>query len=252
MEFKYTIVLTSRLEHVITTITLHGSIDWGDGEQETVDVVNDTVSHTYAVNGYYKVAIYGDLQFIRFGVNSNDDRPDISLRTVDTPFPKSMHRATDYSNLFRGCQNLLSVPDDLFKNCKDATTIAYGFFNNTLLQAIPSSIARICGPTITRFTNCFRSCTSLKSIPAGIFDRAINATSFWGCFSDCRELETVPSDLFYNCQSATTFYQCFADDRAITSSVPELWISHPNADHYWCFYRCTNAANYASIPSDWK
>ena len=52
--------------------------------------------------------------------------------------------------------------------------------------------------------------------------------------------------------NAVTFIETFYGCSGITSEVPELWISHPDATGTYCYMRCTNAANYADIPADWR
>lgn len=37
-----------------------------------------------------------------------------------------------------------------------------------------------------------------------------------------------------------------------TGPVPELWNTHPNVIHRYCFAGLTMASNYADIPADWK
>lgn len=81
---------------------------------------------------------------------------------------------------------------------------------------------------IAGFSNTFWKCTSLASIPAGLFDNCPNVTNFNNTFDDCT---------------------------AIASDVPELWdtAKWPNVtNHLACFSGCTNAANYADIPEGWK
>jgi hypothetical protein len=62
----------------------------------------------------------------------------------------------------------------------------------------------------------------------------------------------VPSGLFTNNTSVTTFQRTFYLCTTITSAVPTLWVSYPSVTHTQCFVNCTNASNYADIPTDWK
>ena len=108
---------------------------------------------------------------------------------------------------------------------------------------------------IANFIVTFRYCTSLSSIPAGLFDNCQNVTSFGGTFQGCTSLSSIPAGLFDNCSNVTKFSSTFSGCTAITSAVPELWNTEkwPNVtDHASCFRDCTNAANYADIPEGWK
>ena len=44
------------------------------------------------------------------------------------------------------------------------------------------------GETITNFGSCFYNCSSLTSIPAGLFDKNTQVTSFNACFHSCSSL----------------------------------------------------------------
>jgi hypothetical protein len=71
------------------------------------------------------------------------------------------------------------------------------------------------------------------------------------------DLESIPQNLFSECtyvdpSIAAGFYGCFINCKKITSSVPELWLQFPDVDGRRCFRNCTRAANYSSIPSNWR
>ena len=108
---------------------------------------------------------------------------------------------------------------------------------------------------ITSFTFTFQNCTSLASIPTGLFDNCPNVTDFNSAFDGCASLTSIPGGLFDNCTAVIRFDYVFSGCRAITSAVPELWdtTKWPNVTaHTACFFNCTNAANYADIPAGWK
>lgn len=108
---------------------------------------------------------------------------------------------------------------------------------------------------IAYFNSTFAFCTSLSSIPAGLFDNCPNVTDFTFAFYNCTSLASIPAGLFDNCPNVTDFNSTFFRCTAITSAVPELWdtAKWPNvANHGNCFYNCTSAANYADIPAGWN
>ena len=119
-----------------------------------------------------------------------------------------------------------------------------------ILSVFPASMSGV-----TSFSETFRGCASLTSIPAGLFDNCTAVKSFNGAFSGCTSLAAIPAGLFDNCTAVKSFYNTFNGCTSITSAVPELWdtAKWPNAtNHADCFFNCANAANYANIPADWK
>ena len=61
------------------------------------------------------------------------------------------------------------------------------------------------------FRYCFRNCSKLVSISAGLFDNNTASTSFDECFYGCNTLNSVPENLFDKTTVATQFYYCFYD-----------------------------------------
>lgn len=98
----------------------------------------------------------------------------------------------------------------------------------------------------------FRNCRRLTSVPGGLFNVCTGITTFSATFIDCVSLASIPSNLFDGFTQAMDFQGCFSGCSGITSAVPELWVSYPSADGTQCFHYCTNAANYADIPSAWR
>ena len=108
---------------------------------------------------------------------------------------------------------------------------------------------------IAFFNSTFRNCQSLTSIPAGLFDNCTAVADFSSTFRNCQSLTSIPAWLLDNCTAVKYFISTFYNCRSLTSAVPELWnaAKWPNVTSYDdCFGNCTNAANYADIPADWK
>ena len=119
---------------------------------------------------------------------------------------------------------------------------------------------------LTSFYDCFSFCKDLTSIPENIFLNHNNITNFYNCFNYCSGLKTIPNNLFKNCSEATDFLYCFYGCTNLTSSCPIDNDGTPiynrsgkGKDGYAivssyksCFRKCTNMADYDSIPTDWK
>ena len=96
------------------------------------------------------------------------------------------------------------------------------------------------------FSRCFFGCTSLSSIPSGLFDKNTLATNFGSCFSGCTSLSSIPTGLFKN-TLATSFNRCFSGCTSLSSIPTGLFDNNTQAtDFALCFYNCTSLS---SIPS---
>lgn len=202
------------------------AIDYGDGSGENIGTQTSEyhISHAYADAEPHQVTLYGVLTALQFWDDDAESAKNYLL-SVDTPFPKN--RIANVIGMFDNCTSLTSIPAGLFDNC----------------------------PNVTDFSSTFYNCTSLTTIPVGLFDNCTAVTWFSNTFLGCTSLAAIPAGLFDNCPNVTNFAATFLDCTAITSAVPELWdtAKWPNVtSHDRCFRNCTNAANYADIPADWK
>ena len=116
----------------------------------------------------------------------------------------------------------------------------------------------------TNFTSCFSGCTSLATIPEGLFANNKKVTSFNACFQDCTKA-VLNSDIFCNettqktthfvdMTTAVDFTNCFnnvgSDPSANSgSTAPALWEYTYGAGvtSTSCFTGCTNVTNYDDI-----
>ena len=75
------------------------------------------------------------------------------------------------------------------------------------------------GKPITSLSFCFDACSSLTSIPLGLFDNNTQVTDFSYCFSYCDNLTSIPLGLFDNNTQVTDFSYCFYYCRNLTVNV---------------------------------
>ena len=207
-------------------IAVRGSlyVDFGDGETYANNTFDyGVITHNYATPGIYQITVVGQVLQIILGYHHEIVQSDYyayALTQINTPLPGSVQILT-----LDRCSYLTSIPKKLFWNCSG---------------------------WIDEYSGLFYGCSSLAQIPQGLFDRAAAAISFDSVFRGCTSLTSIPSGLFDHCQNVETFEESFFACTGITGAVPELWLSHPNASGRACFRYCTNAANYASIPSGWR
>ena len=118
-----------------------------------------------------------------------------------------------------------------------------GCFNGcTSLTSIPSGLFDNC-VNVTNFDYCFSYCTSLTSIPSGLFDNCIKVRTFSNCFNECASLVEVPSGLFNNCINVTGLMSCFAWCTNLVSIPSGLFDNCINVTNFdSCFYGCSSLA----------
>ena len=97
------------------------------------------------------------------------------------------------------------------------------------------------GDPITDFKYCFSACSSLTSIPAGLFDNNPQVTSFDYCFSACFSLTSIPAGLFDNNPQVTIFSYCFYSCDGLTNIPSDLFDKNINVtDFSYCFAYCSS------------
>jgi hypothetical protein len=230
-------IQTSGVDDTFTLPTVSGytynaTVDWGDGGATSAITAYDDadITHTYATEDSYTIKITGT--FPAWSFNNAGDKLMVT----------AVHFGSDVlfeylQKGFYGCSNLVSIT------------------------------GQIGDSGITTSVDCFAGCTSLLSIPSGLFDNNTSVTTFSGCFSGCTSLLSIPSGLFDNNTSVTTFAGCFSGCTSLTGSSGELWLNPSGAGNYTlsapdydigvpegnsCYFNCTGLSDYASIPTYWK
>lgn len=188
---------------------------------------------------------------------------------------------TSLYRMFTGCYSLIYLPENFLEGLTftDQPFSIYGMFWNcySLLAIFPKFFDYPAFSQVEDASVLFQNCRSLSIIPPGLFDRFTGlkylGRAFMGCsglqeiglglLNNCTLLENVgfafretgllsiPPGLFANTPHITSFLDTFWQCVRITGNVPELWVSHPNADGGGCFTGCSNADNWDDIPRSW-
>ena len=138
---------------------------------------------------------------------------------------------------------LISIDTPLLNT--QAMVFSRCFFGCTSLSSIPSGLFDK-NTLATNFGSCFSGCTSLSSIPTGLFKNTL-ATSFNRCFSGCTSLSSIPTGLFDNNTQATDFGFCFSACHSLSSIPAGLFDKNTRVTNFGhCFGGCTSLS---SIPS---
>ena len=115
---------------------------------------------------------------------------------------------------------------------------------------------------VTNFYYAFSDCTSLTTIPIGLFDNNTEVTNFQYTFYNCTSLETMPTNLIANNELVDNYSNMFSGCTSLTTAVTGtekfIGIAEANANDHTitltttdCFYNCTSITDYNSIPSAW-
>ena len=151
----------------------------------------------------------------------------------------TFNQRVDNSNALK----LISIDTPLLNT--QAMVFSRCFFGCTSLSSIPSGLFDN-NTLATNFGGCFGGCTSLSSIPSGLFDKNTLATNFGSCFSGCTSLSSIPTGLFKN-TLATSFNRCFSGCTSLSSIPTGLFDNNTQAtDFRFCFSACHSLS---SIPA---
>lgn len=156
---------------------------------------------------------------------------------------------------FSYCDNITSIPEDLFKNCINAKTFEYTFYNCKNLKNIPENIFKY-NTNVEEFTGTFSYFTGssipenlfkyntkvktfdnvfygteFKTVSENLFKYNINVESFWKLFENSK-LETVPENLFKYNTKITDFGMVFYSTEL--KNIPEnIFKYNINAQHFY-------------------
>ncbi len=180
-----------------------------------------------------------------------------AIEEVDRNFVKYKNSVKDISEIFAGCVKLTRISsgradgtltdfdkvekaEGICRGCTELTGVTISFFQFMV--------------SVTTLQRAFFGCSKLVNLPSGLFSKQVNCRNYSELFSNAIALTNVPSVLFpATLESATSFRRAFYMCSNINTDVPALWNSPVSSNNGSdCYYGCTSAANYASIPTAWK
>lgn len=280
------------------------SIDSRSPRDPSTYIRTTTLQHQYQTPGKYQVTILSDSSYnsfracwfpkIRFSGSTSikyEYRDNVNLISIDSPIPlSSLYSAHDqlrYSDphargfvnnfLFTKCINLNKIHKDLFKYVRDYWKEPKYIKDDgtmvTLKEQKPSYNETVIDLFRGSAVNQFSGCTSLKSIPIGLYkNTGIKSASsvFNGCrslvngldsifencdrlyslssaFEGCVNLKKVPGNFIKKCKIIRSLTHCFYGCSGLTEvenfSLKDAWndsFSGNDASISYCFYGCTS------------
>ena len=232
------------------------TVYWGDGTSSSVTAYNSAnATHTYTNAGSYTVEIQGTCE----GWSFNNGGSKLLITSIVYWGDAGVFNGFKYLKAgFYGCANLTSLGTGAIL-ASGTGILTDGFWQTfqgcTSLTSIPAGLFQYNTAVSTSgFYQTFYNCTALTSIPAGLFqyNTAVSTYGFYGTFRGCTSLTSIPTDLFrYNTAVSTsgfcdTFYQC----TALTSIPTDLFRYNTlvsTSGFYQTFMVCTSLT---SIPTD--
>ena len=134
------------------------------------------------------------------------------------------------------------------ENGTDVPITGTGTLNYTFPEAGEHKVTIEFKEDVTDFSECFRDCTSLTSIPENLFANNTAVTTFYGCFSSCSGLTSIPEKLFASNTKVTNFDSCFTGCRGLASIPENLFANNTAVTNFsFCFNNCSGLT---SIPEN--
>ncbi len=118
-----------------------------------------------------------------------------SLTDIPEDLLKDVKNNCNIAYFFGGCNSLKTVPEGIFKSLTNVNSIGNLFENNTGIEDVPEGLFQPMKGTLTNISYVFRGCTSLKRVPAKLFDGCTKATTVAYMFSNSG-IEEIPAGFF--------------------------------------------------------
>lgn len=173
------------------------------------------------------------------------------IQTVPSSLFFGLNRLTNISRMFYYTLSLGSLPLGLFMNNPVITDVSY-FAWSSALNSIPNRIFSNC-PNIRDASSAFSKFKG-TSLPEIIFSEGISDINLYQLFHTSSKLIEIQPDFLSEVASPTSVEGMFYNAKQVTSALPKFWErdSFVSATHSKCFYGCSNASNYAEVPTGWK
>ena len=175
--------------------------------------------------------------------NNNNDLSEVTLGFDDSV---TELKGTKSQGLFP--TTLIKAPTMIFG--RNVRSFECCFHGCSSLTTIPTGLFDKC-TQVTDFCDCFCNCYDLVSIPTGLFNKCTKVTNFSGCFNKCSSLETIPTGLFDNCTQVTDFSYCFCFCYNLLTIPYNLFDKCTQVTNFMCcFMYCESVTS--AIPDAWN
>lgn len=239
-------------------------ISWGDGTTSTIPQGNPQgpPSHTYEKHGIYLIVVIGYVTGVSFsaGSTAEEQKAAESLILVETPIEADPNasgqgKLISFENMFKGCINLVEVPDSMLTSFYDNGYYIYStksmFEECRSLRRVPSDLFSGCDfdddihgydPVIDRM---FYNCKSLKSISPRVFGSEFSKIKSVNSLFRGSGLRTVPTGVFSSFDHCWDFSNCFTSCDQLRDTGSSLFQGNPYPSYFRSMF--SNCPNLSSI-----
>jgi len=228
-------------------------VNWGDGSSETHVTSSTNPTHNYASAGIKNISIRGS--FPHFYMNYNLTERN-KLRNV-IQWGEVGFKSFEQS--FLGCYNFENVPNGPITGCTDVLSFTDAWGDCTI-ESIPATLFQN-AINATTFINTFSNSPILNNIPSTLFATNTKIVDVFGCFSTISGINNYPTGLFNPLihTDITNMTSTFKSCDQITNNLDELWTLFSIVGGYVrdvdggysCFSGCENAINFGDVPPEW-
>ena len=147
-----------------------------------------------------------------------------------------------FYEVFNDCPELHTVEGSIFPEVTTITLMERLFLNCPKLKNIPADLFKPLGAANKlNFSYAFANCTSLQTLPEGLFDANTGATGFQHTFEGCTALESIPATLLYACANVTNVSYLFAGCSSLKDIPAALFANNPKIqDFNYTFKGCSS------------
>ena len=143
---------------------------------------------------------------------------------------------------FKGCENITSIPENLFKNNVEAQSFEDTFAGCKNITSIPENLFTH-NVEVQSFRSAFANCHSIINIPEKLFRHNSEVRTFEGVFGNCINLTNIPEDLFRYNTLVRDFSSAFSGN-SITNIPENLFKYNTKAETFsGTFDGCINLIN---------
>ena len=150
-------------------------------------------------------------------------------------------QSTSFEAVFMGAPELHTIEGSIFPETTSVTSMKQIFYNCPKLVNIPSDLFKPFGTAKLKFTNAFTGCTSLKTLPEGLFASCTKATHFNSAFADCTALDSLPENLLAACAEVKYVTNMFVGCTSLKALPEKLFANNPLIESFeGTFAECTS------------
>lgn len=208
-------------------------VDWGDNNAPAVVLANTALSNNDAFNHTYTQAG----EYVITIISGQNDPTHTQIPVFN--FGDNRKDNTNTSKLISIGTPLLSMAE-----ASGDVALPIGiFYECSSLTTIPQGLFDR-NTRNMNFAACFRDCTSLTSIPEGLFTKCTEVWNFEQCFYNCESLTSIPTGLFDENTKVTAFNNCFYGCSQLTEIPAGLFNNNAEVNTFAeCFSACSSLEN---------